>query len=284
MTRQKLRQSQWQKRFYWILANGPAIITVFGSAVLAILSSIISLSTTQILQLVLILLALIGTSLITEKLIDGRELRTRLRDIDLKIDNFIAHTQSLESEGLDSFVIRRRDLPPLEERLDGAKRISISGGSLFRLINEYQNLFEELLESGCFLRFLMTDPSSPAAETLSLAVVYESANVEIYRNQMQMALTSLKALVEQYPDTCQIGLSKLAPPFSLVIVDKANNSSSIQVELYSFRTPARNRPLVQISPDKEPKLYSFFSSQFELIWESDFVESIVSHGKQSSNQ
>lgn len=263
--------SRWSK-VYWILNNGPAIITVLGSASLAVMASAANLSAIQMLQAVLTLLALIGTSLLTERIVDGRDLRRRLTNIDTRLEEVLVYARDIEAAGLDKLVIRRRDLPPLEERLEGAKHISISGGSLFRLVNEYQNLFEELLENGCHIRFLMTDPRTPAAETLSLFVVYESNNVEEYRTQMRTALTSLISLATRHPETCKVKIFGLAPPFSLMLVDKDDYSSTIQVELYPFRTPARNRPIMLVNKEAEPKLHTLFLSQFESLWASNFAD------------
>jgi len=262
--------SRWQRGFYWILNNGPAVITVIGSATLAVAASAVNLTAIQMLQAVLALLALIGTSLLTERLVEGRDLRRRLTNIDTRLEEVLVYACDIEAAGLDKLVIRRRDLPSLEERLDGAKQVAISGGSLFRLVSEYQNLFEELLESGCQIRFLTTDPLTPAAESLSLSVVYESNNVEEYKAQMRTALASLTSLARRHPEVCQVKVFGLAPPFSLMVVDRGGDSSTIQVEIYPFRTPARNRPMMLINKDVEPRLHAFFSSQFELLWESSF--------------
>jgi hypothetical protein len=44
------------------MTNGPAVVTVIGSAVVAILASIVHFSIGALLQIVLLLMALIGTS------------------------------------------------------------------------------------------------------------------------------------------------------------------------------------------------------------------------------
>lgn len=266
---------RWQIVLYWTLNNGPAIITVLGSSTLAVIASAVNLTDVQMLQAVLALLALIGTSLLTERLVEGRDVRSRLANIDRRLADVLEYARDIEAASLDTLVIRRRDLPPLEERLEGAKRISISGGSLFRLLNEYQNLFEQIAESGCHIRFIMTDPETPAAEALSLGVVYESSDVETYRSQMRTALVTLTSLAARNRTTCQVRVSTLAPPFSLMVIDKDGNSSSIQVEIYPFKTPAWNRPMMLIDKKNEPKWHSFFSTQFEMLWESHLSRSTI---------
>lgn len=268
--RTTVRQPGWQSTLFWVLNNGPAIVTVVGSAALAVAASVVQLSELQILKAVLALLALIGTSLLTERIVEGRGLRNRLSEIDGRLEEVLAYARDIETVGLDSLVIRRRDLPPLEERLDGAKGVAISGGSLFRLVNEYQNLFEQLAASGCGLRFLMTDPDADAVEVLSSAVVYESNDVGTYRTQMRAALAGLTSLAARYPTACQVKLCTIAPPFSIMVVDRGHDSSTIQVELYPFRLPARNRPMLLLDRQHDPKLHAIFSSQFEDLWRSEF--------------
>lgn len=269
-----------ESTLYWVLNNGPAIVTVLGSTAVTVAASVLTLTEIQLLQAVLALLALIGTSLLTERLVEGRGLRSRLSDIDGRLAEVLVYARDIEASGLDTLVIRRRDLPPLEQRLDGAKEVAISGGSLFRLLNEYQNLFEQLLHSGCKLRFLMTDPESDAAKTLSSSVAYESSDLEAYRSQMRTALASLTSLSTRHPNACQIRLCALAPPFSLMVVKRGPDSSSVQVEIYPFKTPARNRPMLLLDATNEPKLHAFFSSQFEELWSSAFCHTVETSSRE----
>jgi hypothetical protein len=267
---QSKEKSRTAKAAFWLLNNGPAIITVLGSAALAVSASIIKLSELQILQAVVVLLAMIGTSMLTERLIDGRTTRERLEELTDRLNQVLAHDREIELSGIDSLIIRRRDLPPLEDRLDGAIKVDILGGSLFRLANEYRSLFEKLAESGCKLRFLLTDPETDAAEFLSSAVVYESSDVSTYRAQMRATLVGLCGLTVHYPHSSQVKLYAIAPPFSLVMVEKENEISTIQVELYPFRIPARDRPMFLLEKQRDPRLHRLFASQFEAMWSSEY--------------
>lgn len=272
------------RAFLWLLNNGPAIVTVVGSTALAVAASIITLSELQILQAVVVLLALIGTSLLTERLVEGRGLRERLNEISDQLTQVLKYAREIETASLDDLVIRRRDLPPLEERLSEARQVAISGGSLFRLVNEYQSLFEQLAENGCKLRFLLTDPNVVAAEFLSSVVVYESSDVVTYRAQMRAALSGLTSLASRYPSLCEVKLYTIAPPFSLVIVEKGNDSSTIQVEIYPFRLPARDRPMLLLDKHRDPRLHGLFLGQYEAMWCSKFSRSANAVAQQLNEQ
>jgi hypothetical protein len=254
---------------FWLLLNGPAIITVLASSTFAVLAWVLTFTPAQSFQIILALLALIGTSLLTEKLIESRALRDRLQDIDHRLERVLA-AQIPDPNTFDRLIQSRRDLPPLEERLLGATRIAISGGSLFRLVNEYQSLFEQLAQSGCQLRFIMTDPNSHAAEYLSVAVSYESSNVDTYRAHMRYTLAALSDFGRRFPQNCHVKLCSLALPFSLLRVDR-DLGQSIQVELYPLSVPARDRPILLFEERTDPRLFSFFSTQFETLWNNQFT-------------
>ena len=255
-----------------VLSNGPVIVTVLGSALVAILASVVSFTTVQFLQAILALLCLIGTSLLTDRLIAGRRLQRHLKSIDSQMSEVLNYTRNSKTGSLNNFIIERRELSPLETRFDGADSICILGGSLFRLANEYQNLFEKLVNKGCKLRFLLTDPESDASIQLSSTVSYESSDHAAYKSQMKNALISLSRLTEEYPDSCALKLYRYTPPFSIVLIEKSPAESTIQVEIYAFKVPARNRLTIMLRQAQEPELYRFFSSQFESIWDSEFSQ------------
>jgi hypothetical protein len=61
-------------RGLWLMSNGPGVATVIGSAVVAILASVVHFTTEALLQIVLLPMALIGTSLVTERRAQRRDL------------------------------------------------------------------------------------------------------------------------------------------------------------------------------------------------------------------
>jgi hypothetical protein len=260
------KRSPWP---LWLLLNGPPIVTVLASSVLAAFAWVVEFTPAQTFQIILALLALIGTSLVTEKLIESRFLQGRLRDIDTRLEQ-VLEARTTETLTFDRLVTSRRDLTPLEERLLGATRIAISGGSLFRLLNEYKNLFEQLARSGCQMRFVITDPNGPAAESLRIAISYESNNVDTYRAHVRYELTTLCELSHKFPQNCHVRLCSLVLPFSLLRVDN-DVGKSVQVELYPFSVPARDRPIFMLREQTDPRLFSFFSIQFETLWSDQFT-------------
>jgi hypothetical protein len=268
-------------RGVWLLSNGAGVITVLGSATVAVLASVVHFSTEELEQIVLLLLALIGTSLVTDRLIEGRKSWQQITSISSRLDTVVSFTRN-ENVSLDDVVITRRQLPSLEERLVGASHIMVSGGSLSRLSNEYRSLFERLAHQGCRLRFIMTNPASPGAEFLSAEISYESRSFDAYRSYMQDAAAGLTDLAQSFPETCEVRTYDAAPPFSLMVIVQPD-SSSVQVELYTLGLPARDRPILLTSSASSPRLCALFTAQFESLWASPLTRPISTGTQRESD-
>lgn len=249
-----------------VIKNGPAVVTIIGSAVIALLSAIFKFTTEQFLQAILLLLVLLGTSLLVDQLLNGRESAKKLRDIDGSINRLSDQLGISEADGLDRFVLSRRDLEPLESRLAGAREVFISGGSLYRLVNEYKSLFEKLAIGGCKFRLLMVDPECAAAEHLGTHISYEANSLDGYRSSGRDAINGLKSLQVRHPSSFEVRTSNVVPPFSLILVRATKPPASVQVELYPFGLPARDRPMFRLDETRDPKLFQLFADQAERLW------------------
>ena len=266
----------WGSRGLWLLVHAPAVITVVGSAVLAAVVNVAEFTEIQALQAVLGLLALIGTSLLTERIVEGRNLRGKLGDINRRLSEVLEYARDIETVGLDKLIEPRREMPRLEKRLDGAKRVAISGGSLAFLMGNYQYIFERLAEDGCKLRFLVTDPESAAAEFFNAAVAYENRDVQTNRETLRSSVADLLALAARYPGVCEVKVCTIPPPFSILQVEKGNDSSLIQVEIYPYKVPAMDRPTLVLDKKHDPRLHAFFAAQFEGLWNGIHASKVAS--------
>jgi hypothetical protein len=167
---------------------------------------------------------------------------------------------------LDSLIQNRKSLPPLEERLGGAKMIMISGGSLFRLATEYLGFFEDMAKGGCAFQFVLVDPDSDAAVFVAKQIVYEVENAKAYTANIRMAVANLCSLKRKFPEQVEIRIVNYVPPFSLVVCDPQKKHGSILLELYTLAVPTRERPHFRIRKQAEPHCFKFFWDQFEQLW------------------
>jgi hypothetical protein len=238
----------------------PCLLTVGFSAFVVLKNQFSPMGTDKLLEWVLAVLALLGTSLLVERF-------TRLR----RIEKITEQTYELLNNGskltsLDSIIQNRKSLSPLEERLADAKRIMISGGSLFRLATEYLGFFEDMAAGGCSFQFILVDPESDSAIVVANQIVYEVKNAEAYSANIRMALKNLESLKQKYPKQVDIRLVNYVPPFSLMVCDPHKKNGSIRVELYTMAVPTRERPHFHIRKNAEPQCFKFFLDQYEQLW------------------
>lgn len=220
----------------------------------------------DILKYILLLVTLLSTSLFIELLSDKYFVRKKLNSI-AEDQGILTSTISASNKtSLDQLIISRKSLERLEARVEGAKSISIYGGSLSRLANEYANVFEKLAQKGTNLRFLLTDPESPAAEYFSSIVIFESQNSDEYRNLLRSSIASWKKLKDSYAENCSVKITQNAFPFGIIITESQEGIFSMNVEIYGHKIPARERPILPLSAIENPRLFSQFSAQFEAIW------------------
>jgi len=264
-------RSKWHNIAFWLLTYGPALVCVLGTAVFGAYGLFKNIPPVEYLPAIFAMLALIGASLLTERIVEKKDVGAKVEEISADTSQLLRYARRVDNVSLDRIIISRRELAPLEERLNNAKKVCVLGASLRLLLGEYRKAFEELAEKGCQLRFIMIDPESVAAEQLCLATVYEVTDIKEYRRQLSFTREVLSALQKRYPGVCEARLCRVAPPFSILNVSRDSPESSILVELYPFLVAARDRPILMVQERTDPKVYSFFARQFEILWESDLT-------------
>lgn len=225
-----------------------------------------SVEQVTIMKYILLMLTLLSTSLLFDYFSEKSFIRKKLSSIESDQNKITSTISDTNKATLDKLIISRQSLEKLESRLEGAKAISIYGGSLSRLANEYANVFEKLAKNGANLRFLLTDPESAAVDYFSTIVTFESQSSEDYRGQLKASIAKWKKLQKSFGSNCSVRLTKNAFPFGMMIVEANDGTSSMNVELYGHNIPARERPILPIAAYTNPRLFMQFSSQFEAIW------------------
>ena len=165
----------------------------------------------------------------------------------------------------------------------GSTSLKISGGSLSRLANEYRSLFEELAEQGCSIQLVMCHPDSDAIERLCNEVVYESDDIEAYRHQCRSALRIFEALAEKY-DHVEVRTCDIAMSFSILAIEKLAGELSASIELYAYKVPARNRPMLHATKATSPEFHAMAVSQFDSVWSKSMKALEVSHPNTSGEE
>lgn len=252
---------------YWsFIELIPTFFTVGFAVYVVLLSQTKSIESTKLLEWIITILGLLSTTILIDRF-------TRLRRIEKHTEetyNFLKDKEGKPS--LDDLLINRKQLPPLEQRLKSVKEVMISGGSLFRLTNEYLGLFEEKAKEGCKFKFLLLNPSSEAAKLVATHIVYEIDSYQTYVNYINTALNNLDGLKKKYPTQVEIKIVDFIPSFSLFITDPTKEDGVARVELYTQAVPTRERPQIVLINTREPHWYNFFLSQFNDMWNSSHAQ------------
>lgn len=202
------------------------------------------------------LLGLIATASVSEKYFKLSKIEKSI----CKIEKIIEKPKT----GFDVLASTRQKLAPLEERLARANTITITGGSLYRLSDEYYAFFEKKLSSGCQIEIIMVKPNSNAANLLCDNVVYETKDYTEYSRKIEESLKRFLRLKKETNRNIQVRLTNKVPPFSLIVTDEKEANALIKVELYSYSVPTRERMQFEISKE-DSSSFLFFLNQLEVI-------------------
>lgn len=229
--------------------------TIIASVYILIDSQIREYSSATLLLWIISLLGLIATATASEKYYKLNKIQKGVESIQENINS--------SNFSLDEVFFTRKDLLTLEERMQNVKSIFLLGGSLARLADEYYALFEEKLKGNCRIEIIMVRPFTISAELLCKNVVYETGNKNLYNKKIEESLERFFLLKETFPQLIEIRLIESVPPFGIFATNLELDDANIQVELYSYAVPARERRLFNISK-KDEKIFSFFINQIDV--------------------
>ncbi|GAA1378244.1 hypothetical protein [Catellatospora chokoriensis] len=144
-------------------------------------------------------------------------------------------------------------------------RLSILARTAVNLVTGYSDVLRRLIHEGCEIRILLVDPACAAARHL-----YADNYARFHRNLFQTA-TFLRELndtvnADGSGRAVTIRLIKHDPPFSLLYVEKADDTRSLlDVQLTLTRTlVGRGRPVFRLA--RVNPWYDAFREEFDVTW------------------
>lgn len=254
------KSNRFWKIVFRIIENVPALLTITIGAFVVVKNQQEPYETSKLLEWTITILCLIATSMLMERFFSLKDIEKNVKET----NDFLKLKEGKAS--LDEILITRKDLEPLEERLKYTKDVKISGASLFRLINEYINLFEDKAKEGCNFKFIVLDPNCEATKLIAENIVYEISDIKTYINNINSTLNSLEKLKSKFPEKIEIKTVNFLPAYSLVITDSQKETGIVRLELYTQQVPTRNRPQLVLRKNREPNWFKFFTSQFDVMW------------------
>ena len=110
----------------------------------------------------------------------------------------------------------------------------------------------------------MVTPFSHGANLLCKNVVYETKDEIEYSQRIAESLRRFLRLKREFPDLVTIRLTENVPPFGIIAQNLGEGKSSIQIELYSYAVPTRERINFSVNRDNK-EMYTFFESQISML-------------------
>lgn len=166
----------------------------------------------------------------------------------------------LEDSG-EEFLRPRTEIVSLEEGGEGAAEIVVVGISLLVLYRR-RPFFEEKLEQGCRLRFLLLDPESEAIKIFNSMTEQKGVLRDIAN-----AFDSLEALTHIAPDKIEARLSNVFLPYGIVAFDPEHRGGVMTVEPLAYKTGLDQRPHFVLKKEDNVHWFRFFQDQYEKLWE-----------------
>lgn len=252
----KESKKRWLSVFTYLIDYLPILITVTAATIASISAVRSNITTTELLQWILLILAMLATTQLVDRL-------RLMRSLESKV-NAIAHNAT-NPKGAEDFF--STSLPSFSERLKSARTIAINGMTLSRTSNTFYQLFRQCATSGGQVRLLIIDPRHKAIEIAASRFIKHQDPRRIIR-ESEHTLDNLQAIVEDQEASkgFEVRLASFVPPYGIWMLDIGTPQEEIWVELYSFQ--ADMDPAIQLLPYRDGTYFNFFKQQLEKMWQA----------------
>lgn len=153
------------------------------------------------------------------------------------------------------------------DRWANAAEVRICAYCSFGLLSAFHEPIDHLLNRGGKMKFIMNDPSCPAAQD---AISFKCGKTQGRHLLSQMFETSYYACLDwkdKYPDQFEFRLTDMYLTCAIQdIIAKDLDESSIKVDLYGIGVEPTDRRSFIIPFDDGNDNYSHFHQQFERMW------------------
>jgi hypothetical protein len=159
-----------------------------------------------------------------------------------------------------------RKMPDLEERLNQADTVMITGMTLVRTSMSLWQTFKGCLERGTQLRFQLIDPDHKALLEVAANRFNKHQDPAQLRLAVEQALGNFRTLMAQdkAEQLLQVRLFPAAPPYGIWFIDAGTPKAEIWVELYAFQQ--NPEPAFHLVPGHDGEWFTFFQRQADVMW------------------
>ncbi|MEM4724813.1 MAG: hypothetical protein QXP01_07355 [Candidatus Hadarchaeum sp.] len=245
---------KWIKFVNYILDYGPIIVTVIVATIASLSTTRSSVTSDEMLQWALVVLALLATT----QLVDRFRL---MRNLESKVEHILESAG--HSSGANAFFTRQ--IPYMTDRLLRAKTISINGITLSRTSDSLWGTFKQKIAEGARIRVLVIDPDHPVLD-VAANLFQKHQDPSRLRREIEHALDNFASLMTDSirSEAFQVRLLPCIPPYGIWLIDVDTPQAEIWVEVYPFRS--EQQPAFHLLPHRDGEWFAFFQRQFEIMW------------------
>lgn len=223
------------------------LLTIIGAGIFLIASTVggVSLSASE--GVIITLLALIAIDALVERL-------QILEKIELKLNQLTPNNP-----------LRKRNaiISPNKFAAD-AFSIHMIAVSAISVSTQYLSFYKRKLEEGCNIQIVLLEPNEQVLQVLDIQV-NDNYNT---KQHIESSIQALKSLTEfqTKENRCEIRLSKVFLPFSMVGIDFETSRGTMIVEYHGYKTTVDEQPHVLLAQEADNYWFKFYCDQFDQVW------------------
>jgi len=169
-------------------------------------------------------------------------------------------------------LMRRRDIVPLDGFAESAEGMLIIARTASKVAGR-SSLFQKLLERGCRLRFVVTNPEAfrrNDIEPVTPKPLIGDQALEVFSAELTATMANIqyvRKLSENTPGKVEWRLVNYISNLSFAMVDEGEGRGRIIVELMPYKCEELDRPHIELtSHDPNTYWYDLFKRTCEDIW------------------
>ncbi|MBM3300188.1 MAG: hypothetical protein FJY85_09555 [Deltaproteobacteria bacterium] len=246
-----------QNTIWFLVENGPAILTVIFAAYVILLSQRGSVSQSEVLVWILTILGLLATSELVERF-------RRLRNIQ---DTSVQTLDIVRQLRKGAFLKLHGEGSRFAERAKQARQIFLGGYTLINVVGSNMGLLEQRLKDGCQLRVLMIDPNALAGELIRSTELTgrfsrDAETVLAYMIQLRETIRSTKK------GKLEVRLLNFVPSCGFIIIDGGQPYGWMSIGIYppAYKSRLEERVHFELNRDGDQPWFGLFMGQYEKLW------------------
>lgn len=246
----------------WLLLL-PQLATVVTAVYVLFLSRRTAPDLEEIAKWIVVILALMAISGIVERAFQVNRIQKDSEQSAELLRHWFATTTDAP------FLKTYDDLPPLPERLEGAKTIWISGRALNSLLGAYGGLLRKMaVEEKSKIRILIVDSggSIPKAEQQTHQGDKSLENFSARAKASEAEISTLCKSLGKKSENVEVKILDYAPRLGILITDPDKQKGIVQVQILLHYKGSAERPIFRLSADKDIAWFNVFVEQYKQLW------------------